>query len=76
MINKTDFINAMTDEQKALLGDRIDGIYEDFIHSNPSSLTLQEYLDERVEVAHAMEKMSALLEKPEVNVVFKRLKNK
>lgn len=73
--SKQQFIDALTQEQKILFGDNIDGIYNDFVRTN-HRLNVQEYIDERVEVRKAMQKMEKLLDEPEVMDVFKRLKNK
>lgn len=76
MPSKQQFIDALTQEQKTLFGDNIDGIYNDFVRTNHNRLNIQEYIDERVEVRKAMQKMEKLLDEPEVMAVFKRLKNK
>lgn len=73
--SKQQFIDALTQEQKDLFGDSIDGIYDDYTHSN-NRLTLQEFVNERLEVRMAMRKMAKILDKPEVMAVFKRLKNR
>ena len=72
---KEQFINTLTQEQKALFGTSIDGIYRDFTKSK-RGLSLQEYIDERVDVRKAMQEMKEVLKEPEVMAVFKRLKNK
>ena len=75
LISKEQFINTLTQEQKALFGTSIDGIYRDFAKSK-RGLSLQEYIDERVDVRKAMQEMKEVLKEPEVMAVFKRLKNK
>ena len=54
---KEQFINALSQEQKALFGTSIDGIYRDFVKSK-RGLSLQEYIDERVDVRKAMQEMN------------------
>ena len=71
--SKKQFINALTQEQRALFKASIDGIYRDFIRDK-RGLSLQEYIDERVEVRKAMKEMEKCLISLKLRLFLRGLK--